>query len=236
MHIDQPRHQRAPLGVGNGGSGCLDWRLGYLRDLVAFNQHVHALAEAVGLPVKYLHVQKEHDGLFRRLGVRWTYPDRQMSDGFGDSHQYSCHAVSPHIESGLVHASQMCLRRPAPPSSSIVWAPKTTGSHPAPDYRMLDGRWSSSTLLMLTDICGETRGKVLTAAAGEAILGPWLRRVCNRPFTIGSGRIASCFGLYVCPSRSTSSFVPCRAIFIGIISRIFACWPWLWPAPGADIM
>jgi hypothetical protein len=48
--------------------------------------------------------------------------------------------------------------------------------------------------LMLTDFRGGTSGIVLTAAAGEAILGPWVGRVCNRPFTIGSGRMASWFG------------------------------------------
>ena len=61
-------------------------------------------------------------------------------------------------------------------------------------------------------------------AAGEAILGPWLGRVCNRPFTIGSGSMASCFVSYACPARLTSSFVPCTTTFIGIILSISACW------------
>jgi hypothetical protein len=37
-----------------------------------------------------------------------------------------------------------------------------------------DERKSQTPLLMLTDFRGGTSGKVLTAAAGEAILGPWL--------------------------------------------------------------
>jgi len=78
--------------------------------------------------------------------------------------------------------------------------------------------------LILTDFFGGSSGKVLTAAAGEAILGPWLGRVCNRPFTIGSGSMASCFVSYACPARLTSSFVPCTTTFIGIILSISACW------------
>jgi hypothetical protein len=39
---------------------------------------------------------------------------------------------------------------------------------------MLPSCTSNTPLLMLTDFRGGTSGKVLTAAAGEAILGPWL--------------------------------------------------------------
>jgi hypothetical protein len=80
--------------------------------------------------------------------------------------------------------------------------------------------------LILTDFLRGTSWGALTAAAGEAILGPWLGRVCNRPFTIGFGRMASCFASYACPARSTSSFIPCSATFVGTILSIFACSSW----------
>lgn len=59
----------------------------------------------------------------------------------------------------------------------------------------------------------------MTATAGEAILGLWFGRVSNRPRTIGSGKMATCFASYACPARLTSSFAPCGAVFIGTIEQ-----------------
>jgi hypothetical protein len=62
---------------------------------------------------------------------------------------------------------------------------------------------TNTLVLILTDSFGGRIGKVWTAAVGEAILSPGRGSVCHRPFTIGSGRMASCSASDAGPARVT---------------------------------
>jgi hypothetical protein len=76
----------------------------------------------------------------------------------------------------------------------------------------------ATLILISTDFFGGNRGKVLTAAAGEAILGPWLGRVCQRPCPIGSRSMASCAASLGFPPRLTRVLSPCTGTFMGIMA------------------
>ncbi len=94
------------------------------------------------------------------------------------------------------------------------------------DVDILLWHQAAGIFLIVTNFSGRSRGKVLTAAAGEAILGPWLGSVCHGPFTLGSGSMAACCASSVCPARLTSSFVPCTSTFMGTMSSLAAGWSW----------
>jgi hypothetical protein len=63
-------------------------------------------------------------------------------------------------------------------------------------------------VLTLTDFLEGELIEGLTAAAGEAILGPQLGRVCNLPLARRLRRMTPCSGSYGFPPRLTSFFGP----------------------------
>src|SRR5262249_4762257 len=98
-------------------------------------------------------------------------------------------AVGPHEEDERQAVYGLVLLAGKDPRQALDRHGERLGNH-----RIIDDE-----ILTLTDFLGGEWRRGLTAAGGEAILGPQLGRVCNLPFASGLRRTTPCSASYACP-------------------------------------